>query len=176
MTIVDAENIGPLFGQGISLDRHTLPAVDPTKQVADFQAVPLLRTGWYDWFVNDALETWELLRAHAPEPLRSQARIIITPSSHNTTGYKEQMGDHPELWHNHWTNVDFTLHWYQTVRDEAIDDWPRVIYYLDGCQRVAQRRRLAAARGRGHTLLSRRRRDVEHRGPAGAAGRGPVRL
>lgn len=132
VTIVDAENIGPLFGQGISLDRHTLPAVDPTKQVAEFQAVPLLRTGWYDWFVNDALETWELLRAHAPEPLRSQARIIITPSSHNTTGYKEQMGDHPELWHNHWTNVDFTLNWYQTVRDGAIDDWPRVIYYLMG--------------------------------------------
>jgi len=132
VTIVDAENVGPLFGQGISLDRHTLPAVDPTQQVADLNAVPLLRTGWYDWFVNDALETWELLREHAPEPLRSKARIIITPSSHNTTGYKERMGEHPELWHNHWTNVDFTLNWYQTVRDGSIDQWPRVIYYLMG--------------------------------------------
>jgi len=132
ITIVDVENIGPVFGQGISLDRHTLPSVDPAKQVADFRAIPLLRTGWYDWFINDALATWELLRAHAPEPLRSQARIIITPSSHNTTGYKERMGEHPELWHNHWSNVDFTLSWYQTVRDGSIDDWPRVIYYLMG--------------------------------------------
>lgn len=132
VTIVDAENIGPLFGQGISLDRHTLPAVDPAKQVADFNAIPLLRTGWYDWFVNDALATWELLREHAPEPLRSQARIIVTPSAHNLPGYKEGMGEHPELQHNHWSNVDFTLRWYQTVRDGAIDDWPRVIYYLMG--------------------------------------------
>ena len=132
VTMLDAENIGPLFGQGISLDRHTLPSVDPAQQVADFHAVPLLRTGWYDWFVNDALETWELLRAHAPEPLRSQARIIITPSAHNLPGYKEGMGEHPELQHNHWTNVDFTLRWYETVRDGAIDEWPRVIYYLMG--------------------------------------------
>lgn len=131
-TMLDVETIGALFGQGISIDRHTLPAVEPAKQVAGFRAVPLLRTGWYDWFVNDALETFELIRAHAPEPLRSQARIIITPSSHNTTGYKERMGAHPELWHNHWTNVDFTLAWYQAVRDGAIDEWPRVIYYLMG--------------------------------------------
>ena len=132
VTIIDVENLGTVFGQGISLDRHTLPAVDPAKQVADFRAIPLLRTGWYDWFINDALATWELLRANAPEPLRSQARIIITPSSHNTTGYKERMGEHPELWHNHWSNVDFTLSWYQTVRDGSIDEWPRVIYYLMG--------------------------------------------
>lgn len=132
VTIVDAENIGPLFGQGISLDRHTLPAVDPAQQVAEFNAIPLLRTGWYDWFVNDALATWELLREHAPEPLRSQARMIVTPSAHNLPGYKERMGEHPELQHNHWSNVDFTLSWYQTVRDGSIDDWPRVIYYLMG--------------------------------------------
>ena len=131
-TMLDTENIGPLFGQGISIDRHTLPAVDPTQQVADFRAIPLLRTGWYDWFVNDALETFELLREHAPEPLRSQARIIITPGAHNMPGYKERMGEHPELWHNHWSNVDFTLSWYQAVRNSAIDDWPRVIYYLMG--------------------------------------------
>ncbi|MEV0800409.1 CocE/NonD family hydrolase [Kribbella sp. NPDC050281] len=132
VTIVDAENIGPLFGQGISLDRHTLPSVEPARQVAEFQAIPLLRTGWYDWFINDALATFELLRKHAPEPLRSQARIIITPSSHNSVGYKERMGEHPELQHNHWSNVDFTLRWYQTVRDGSIDEWPRVIYYLMG--------------------------------------------
>lgn len=132
VTMVDGENMGPIFGQGISIDRHTLPAVDPAQQVADFRAIPLLRTGWYDWFVNDALETFELLRAHAPEPLRSQARIIITPSAHNLPGYKERMGEHPELQHNHSSNVDFTLNWYQTVRDGSIDDWPRVIYYLMG--------------------------------------------
>ena len=121
-----------IFGQAISLDRHTLPSADPAKQCADLNAVPLLRTGWYDWFVNDALATWELLRRHAPEPLRSKARIVVTPSAHNLPGYKEGMGEHPELQHNHVNNPDFTMLWFQAVRDGTIDDWPRVTYYLMG--------------------------------------------
>ncbi len=132
VTMLDAENLGAIFGQGISVDRHTLPTVDPARQCADFHAIPLLRTGWYDWFINDALATWELLREHAPEPLRSKTRIVVCPSAHNLPGYKEGMGEHPELQHNHVINVDFVLRWFQTVRDGSIDDWPRVTYYLMG--------------------------------------------
>lgn len=132
VTMLDLENLGPIFGQGISLDRYTLPTADPARQCADFHAIPLLRTGWYDWFVNDALATWEVLREHAPEPLRSQARLLVAPAAHNLPGYKEGMGEHPELQHNHGVNVDFTLRWFQTVREGAIDAWPRVIYYLMG--------------------------------------------
>ena len=124
VTILDCENLGPVFGQGISLDRHTLPTADPARQCGDFHAIPLVRTGWYDWFVNDALATWELLRAHAPEPLRSRARLVVTPAAHNLPGYKEGMAEHQELQHNHGVNVDFTLRWFQTVRDGAIDAWP----------------------------------------------------
>lgn len=132
VTILDCENLGPVFGQGISLDRHTLPTTDFARQCADLHAIPMLRTGWYDWGVNDALATWELLREHAPEPLRSQARLLLAPSAHNLPGYKESMGEHPELQHNHGLNVDFTLRWFQVLRDGRVDSWPRVIYYLMG--------------------------------------------
>ncbi len=132
VTMLETENLGAIFGQAISLDRHTLPTADPARLCAELHAVPLLRTGWYDWFVNDALATWELLRRHAPEPLRSKARLVVTPSAHNLPGYKEGMGEHPELQHNHVNNPDFAMLWYQAVRDGAIDDWPRVTYYLMG--------------------------------------------
>ncbi len=132
VNMLDVENLGAIFGQGISIARHALPTVDPARQCADFHAIPLLCTGWYDWHINDGLATWQLLREHAPEPLRSKARIIVTPSAHNLPGYKEGMGEHPELQHNHRNNVDFTLRWFQTIRDGTIEDWPRVTYYLMG--------------------------------------------
>lgn len=161
VNIADAERSYPaVFGQGISLDRHTLPTADPARQVTELHAVPLLRTGWYDWFVNDALATWQLLRRHAPEPLRSKARLVVTPSAHNLPGYKEGMGEHPELQHNHVNNPDFVLRWFQAVRDGAVDDWPRVIYYLMGADewRTAEDWPLPSAReaafylGAGGTL------------------------
>ena len=103
----------------------------------------MLRTGWYDWGVNDALATWELLMRSAPEPMRSRCRLLITPSAHNMPGYHEGAATHPELHHAHGVINGFErlYHWYEAVRTDKLDSWPTVIYYLMG----ANEWRVAAA-------------------------------
>lgn len=64
VTIVDVEALSAVFGQQISHDRHTLPHPQPAELVRTFRAPVLLRTGWYDWGLNDALSTWKIGRAH----------------------------------------------------------------------------------------------------------------
>jgi predicted acyl esterase len=139
VSIVEVEGLTRFFGPEISHDRHTLPHEDPAEVCRLVQAPPLFVTGWYDWGLNDALATWELLVRTAHEPVRSQARLLISPSAHNMTGYHEGMGDHPELQHTYRepgaTHLELLLRWYDAVRNDATDAWPRVIYYLMGAGR-----------------------------------------
>jgi putative CocE/NonD family hydrolase len=134
VTMSDMESLPSVFGHGISLDRHTLPNPDPDALVAGLQAPVLVRTGWYDWFVHDALATWVLLRRSATEPVRSGSRLLIAPAAHNMPGYHEGMAEHPELHHAYGvpTSVEFLQHWYSTVREGRVEQWPRVVYYLMG--------------------------------------------
>lgn len=91
-------------------------------------------TGWYDWALNDALATWALLMREAHEPVKSRSRLLITPSAHNTPGYHEGQADQPELNRNFRTPtiIDLLLKWYAANKDQRLDTWPRVIYYLMG--------------------------------------------
>ncbi len=134
VTIVDVEALAGVFGQEISHDRHTLPHPRPAELAGTFRAPVLLRTGWYDWGLNDALATWTLLREHAFEPTRSLCRLFIAPCAHNMPGYHEGMAEHPELHHAYGvsTNFEMLLRWYAAVRSNTIDSWPRVVYYLMG--------------------------------------------
>jgi uncharacterized protein len=134
VTILEVESLPAVFGHRISHDRHTLPTTDPAELAGRFHAPVMIRTGWYDWGINDALATWDLLMNSAPERVRSRSRLFIAPSAHNMPGYHEGMSDHPELQHNHGplTNTELLMRWYQTVRDDTVDQWPRVIYYLMG--------------------------------------------
>jgi hypothetical protein len=134
VTIVDVESLSEIFGHCISHDAHTLPTTNPDELCQTMHAPVMLRTGWYDWGLNDALATWALLQRSAPEPMRSRCRLIITPSAHNMPGYHEGMGEHPELQHAHGlpSNVELLLQWYGAVREQKIDAWPMVIYYLMG--------------------------------------------
>jgi hypothetical protein len=134
VSILEVESLPAIFGHQISHDRHTLPHPRPDELCQSFHAPVLLRTGWYDWGVNDALATWELLMRAAPEPMRSRCRLFIAPSAHNMPGYHEGMAEHPELHHAYSaaTNLEMLLRWYETVREDKIDSWPRVIYYLMG--------------------------------------------
>ena len=75
ITIVEMEALPALFGHRISHDRHTLPHPRLEQLCQAFHAPVLLRTGWYDWGLNDALATWELLMRSAPEPMRSRCRL-----------------------------------------------------------------------------------------------------
>lgn len=134
VTIVDVENLSVIFGQWISHDAHTLPTAGIDDLCQSIHATVMLRTGWYDWGLNDALATWALLQRCAPEPMRCRCRLIIAPSAHNMPGYHEGIAEHPELQHAHGlaSNVELLLQWYRTVRDQKTDAWPKVIYYLMG--------------------------------------------
>lgn len=134
ITIVEVESLSSIFGHTISHDRHTLPHPNPEELVRTFHAPVLFSTGWYDWGLNDALATWELLMTAAPEPMRSNCRLFVSPSAHNMPGYHEGMAEHLELYHAYrsTTNSEMLLHWYDAVREGRVDAWPRVIYYLMG--------------------------------------------
>ena len=135
ITTADIEALPTIFGHQIWHDAHTIPHARPSELCRSIQAPPLMITGWYDWALNDALATWELMMRDARELVRSRSRLIITPSAHNMPGYHEgTAAEHPELQHNHrvGNHVDLLLHWYSAVRQNSIDSWPTVIYYLMG--------------------------------------------
>lgn len=134
ISILEIESLPAIFGQRISHDAHTLPHVSPATLCHSIRAPALMITGWYDWALNDALATWELLVSEADEPTRSRSRLIITPSAHNTPGYHEGSETHPELRHSHrmMHHVQLLLRWYASIREDELDSWPKVIYYLMG--------------------------------------------
>lgn len=134
ITIVEMEWLSDVFGRRISHDRHTLPHVDLEQLAESLEAFPMLRTGWYDWGLNDALATWDLLTTSAREEVRANCRLFVAPSAHNMPGYYEGIIEHPELRHSYEvpTNVEVLLQWYDHVRRGAVADWPTVVYYLMG--------------------------------------------
>ena len=134
VSICEAESLSSIFGHTISHDRLTLPTTDLGALARSLQAPALMITGWYDWGLNDALATWQLLLEQAPVAVRERSRLIITPSAHNAPGYHEGMEGHPELQRAHRTEnqVALLLCWYDTLRAEGANTWPKVIYYLMG--------------------------------------------
>ena len=130
----DLEAMSSVFGQEISHDANMFPTDRTVELVRSLRAVPLLNTGWYDWGLIDALVTWEWLQREAPEPIRSNSRLIITPSAHNKPGYHEGKAEFPELKRDYRTAdiTDLLLQWYDTVRANKISTWPKVMYYLMG--------------------------------------------
>jgi predicted acyl esterase len=134
VTILEVESLSEIFPFQISHDRHTLPHPRMAELVKSFHTPAMLRTGWYDWGLNDALATWDLLMKAAPEPMRSRCRLFIAPSAHNMPGYHEGMAEHPELHHSYraTSNLEMQLHWYEAARHQKFDGWPTVIYYLMG--------------------------------------------
>ena len=134
VTIVEVESLSDAFGHTISHDRHTLPHTEMDEIVRSLHAPALMVSGWYDWGLNDLFATWDLLNRAAPEPLRSRNRMLIAPSSHGTAGYHEGREGHPELDRPYRTaGIPAVLaRWYSAVREDALDSWPTVIYYLMG--------------------------------------------
>lgn len=132
VSFLEIEALSAVFGHRISHDAHTLPHPNTAELCRSFHAPVMLHTGWYDWSLNDALATWELLQRAAPEPMRSRCRLLIGPSAHNMPGYHEGIADHPELQHAHRTtaNVELLMRWYAAVQQGNTDAWPPVVYYL----------------------------------------------
>lgn len=134
ITVQEVESLSEVFGHRISHDAHTLPHPRPEELCKLLHAPAMLRTGWYDWGLNDALATWELLMRAAPEPLRSRCKMLIAPGAHNMPGYHEGMAEHPELHHPYGVanNVELLMRWYTAVQDDKTSEWPTLIYYLMG--------------------------------------------
>jgi hypothetical protein len=134
VAMTDVEKLPQLFGQHISHDRHTLPCPSPVALVGSIKAAPLFRTGWYDWFLHDALKTFREIRRHGRPEVASRACLIIGPHSHNSLGYKEGLAFHPELSlvSNNLLSVNLLTGWYEAVRNDTVSEWPTVIYYLMG--------------------------------------------
>lgn len=165
VSMLEVESLSTIFGHQVSHDAHTLPHTDPPELCRLLNAPALMITGWYDWGLNDALATWELVRREARYPVRSRSRLILTPSAHNVPGYHEGMNEHPELQRIYRSEniLGLLLHWYAAVRDGTTDAWPTVIYYLMGANewRVAadwpppEMRQVAFHLGPRGTLLPR---------------------
>ena len=132
--MVEVESLSDVFGHTISHDRHTLPHVRMDEVAESLHAPALLVSGWYDWGLNDLFATWDLLNDAAPAALRSRNRMLIAPSSHGMAGYHEGREGHPELDRPYRTAgiTEVLARWYAAVREDALESWPRVIYYLMG--------------------------------------------
>jgi predicted acyl esterase len=164
VSIVEVEALPAIFGHRISHDAHTIPHASPPDLCRSIHALPLLRTGWYDWGLNDALATWELFRREARPEVSARARLIITPYAHNTPGYREGGDTHPELLRQQTmlNMVGLLLRWYTAVREGTADFWPTVIYYLMGANEwrvasdwpVPEAKRMALYLGSGGTLTT----------------------
>jgi predicted acyl esterase len=134
ITSVDVESLATIFGQQISHDALTIPHASLSDLCRLIQAPPLLRTGWYDWGLNDALATWEMLRSSGLPEVAARARLLITPYAHNVPGYHEGVETHLELTRapDILAYVGVLYHWYEAVRVGGASSWPTVIYYLMG--------------------------------------------
>lgn len=134
VTSVDVEAMLSVFGHPIAHDTLTIPHTSRAELCKMIQAPPLMRTGWYDWGLNDALATWQALRREGRPDVAGRARMIITAYAHNAPGYHVGSDTHPELLvpANALSQVGLLLRWYEAVRDGSTDDWPVVTYYLMG--------------------------------------------
>jgi predicted acyl esterase len=130
-TFSDSIRLAEVFGERVWSDSLSLPRADKLEQL---KAPALFVSGWYDWFLNDALATWDLVRHEGSERLREGSRLLIAPSAHDRPGYHEGAEGHPELLKSYRTpnNMDVLIDWYAAVREDRTEDWPRVTYYLMG--------------------------------------------
>jgi uncharacterized protein len=134
VTIVELETLPEIFGRNTSADRLMLASERAEELAESLHAPALMLSGWYDWGLVDLFATWDLLNRAAPEALSSRCRMLIGPSAHNMTGYHEGWEGHPEL-ERLYRGSDITGvldRWYSAVREDALDSWPAVIYYLMG--------------------------------------------
>jgi predicted acyl esterase len=132
-----------VFGHHIPYGLFAFPSPGKVELIQSLHAPALIITGWYDWGNGDTLATWELLTRMGHEPARSRSRLLITPNAHNVPGYREGTEGSPELElvyritnadkaHRSANMRDLLLRWYAAVRDDALDSWPVVTYYLMG--------------------------------------------
>lgn len=140
VTSVDIEALTDLFAVGH--DAFSLPRANIFELARAIQALPLIRTGWYDWSLGDALATWSLLRGKGSPSIAEKARLLVTPYAHHVPGYRESDDIFSELFRSPTSlnQIGLSLSWFDAVRQDRLALWPRVIYYLMGanCWQAAE--------------------------------------
>jgi predicted acyl esterase len=132
ITISDVERLDSVFPHAVHTDAHMLPATSAAGLCAAVRVPALMITGWYDWCLDDALSTWELLAEHGRPEVRADSRLLITPSAHQAPGYHEGRETHPELDRTWRDDPALLLYWHDAVRTGSVADLPVVTYYLMG--------------------------------------------
>jgi uncharacterized protein len=132
ITILETERLDLVFPRHVHGDAHLLPATSAQRLCAAVTAPAFMITGWYDWCLDDALFTWDMLAAHGTDEVRERSRLLITPTAHNAPGYHEGRQAYPELDRDYRGDPALLLHWYDAVRQDLADVLPVVTYYLMG--------------------------------------------
>jgi predicted acyl esterase len=132
ITIMDIERLDSVFPHAVHTDAHMLPAASAAELCAAVRAPALMITGWYDWCLDDALRTWELLAEHGRAEVRAASRLLITPSAHQAPGYHEGRDRSPELDRIWRDDPALLLYWHDAVRTGSAAELPVVTYYLMG--------------------------------------------
>jgi len=132
-TFASTTKLNPLFGPEIDPDALMLSRASVSKLCAAIQAPALMVTGWYDWCLGDALESYTQI-ARQGGPRARASRLLITPGAHNVPGYHEGEAEHAALRRTYRSaeNLELLLHWYGTVREKRTQEIPPVTYYLMG--------------------------------------------
>jgi predicted acyl esterase len=133
-TFQGAGRVSAIFGHKVPRTGYLFPRARDDELFASLHAPALVITGWYDWGLGDTLATWELLTRETRKSVRFRSRLLISPSAHNMPGYRESRERHPELDRVYRSAelLELLVHWYAAVREDTLDGWPPVIYYLMG--------------------------------------------
>lgn len=152
ITITEVERLDSVFPHAVHNDAHLLPAASAAELCAAVRAPAFMITGWYDWCLDDALRTWELLAAHARDEVRAGSRLLITPTAHNVPGYHEGRETHPELDRTWRSDPELILFWHDAVRSGSVAALPVVTYYLMGANQWCAASQWPPAQARPHEL------------------------
>lgn len=132
-TFVSTTKLNPLFGPEVDPDALMLPRAGVAQLCGAIQAPGLMVTGWYDWCLGDALESFTQITRQSGTRARA-SRLLITPSAHNVPGYHESEAEHAALRRTYRSaeNLELLLHWYGSIREGRVQEIPPVTYYLMG--------------------------------------------
>ncbi|MGH8319613.1 MAG: CocE/NonD family hydrolase [Steroidobacteraceae bacterium] len=134
ITFSDNELLDTIFGR--RAPRGLASSLDPRAPALAraVKAPALVITGWYDWMLDNTLETWSVVTRRARSDIAPRCRLVIAPDAHNMPGYHEDRAGHPELERTlRSQNIAGLLYrWYEAVRAGTVESWPNVIYYLMG--------------------------------------------
>jgi uncharacterized protein len=152
ITITDLDRLDSVFPHAVHIDAHMVPAVSAPGLCAGVRAPAFMITGWYDWCLDDALRTWELLAEHGRPEVRAASRLLITPSAHQAPGYHEGRETHPELDRTWRDDPALLAYWHDAVRTGSAADLPVVTYYLMGANQWCAAGEWPPARARRREL------------------------